>query len=120
MFQVEIKFNENPLGLDKSAPSKKQGYVWLENFDFADMKWADIVFTQNISNFGGPYTARIVGKAKEFGKVVHYDTDDLLTDLYDGHRLKEVYKEKGLGDITKRLSMLMKARSFAKRSLIIK
>ena len=65
------------------------------------MKWADIIFTQNLSNFGGPYTARIVGKAKEFGKFMHYDTDDLLTDVYEGHRLEQVYKERGLSDITK-------------------
>ena len=65
------------------------------------MKWADIVFTQNLSNFGGNYTARIVGKAKEFGKFVHYDTDDLLTNIYEGHRLYNVYKEKGLEEITK-------------------
>jgi glycosyltransferase involved in cell wall biosynthesis len=97
---VEIRFSENPLGL-KQADLKTGQYVWEEDWDFADMKWADIVFTQNISNFGGPYTARIVGKAKEFGKLVHYDTDDLLTNLYDGHRLVEVYREKGLSEITK-------------------
>ena len=57
--------------------------------------------TQNICNFGGPYTARIIGKAKEFGKFVHYDTDDLLTELYEGHRLKQVYEDKGLSEITK-------------------
>jgi len=32
---------------------------------------------------------------------VHYDTDDLLTELYDGHRLKQVYEEKGLSEMTK-------------------
>lgn len=64
------------------------------------MKWADIIVTNNISNFGGWYTARICGKAKEFGKIFHYDTDDLLTQLYEGHRLEEVYKS-GLSDTTK-------------------
>ena len=59
--------------------------------------------TQNIHNYGGPYTARIIGKAKEFGKFVHFDTDDLLTDLYEGHRLKQVYEERGLSEITKSL-----------------
>jgi len=93
--RVEIRWNKNPLGIDE-----KNG-KWHQDWDFADMKWADIVFTQNLSNFGGNYTARIVGKAKEFGKFVHYDTDDLLTNIYEGHRLYNVYKEKGLEDITK-------------------
>tara|TARA_R100000008_G_scaffold58758_1_gene36558 strand:- start:3171 stop:4415 length:1245 start_codon:yes stop_codon:yes gene_type:complete len=92
---IELRFDKNPLGLD---PEKGQ---WDESFDFENMKWADIVMTQNICNWGGPYTARIVGKAKEFGKFVHFDTDDLLTELYDGHRLKQVYEERGLSDITK-------------------
>ena len=43
----------------------------------------------------------MLGKAKEFGKIAIYDTDDLLTNLYEGHRLVEVYKEKGLSDVTK-------------------
>jgi len=93
--RVEVRWNKNPLGIDE-----KNG-KWEQDWKFEDMKWADIVFTQNLSNFGGNYTARIVGKAKEFGKFVHYDTDDLLTDIYKGHRLYNVYKEKGLEDITK-------------------
>ena len=93
--EVDIRFNKNPLGMDEKTGQ------WIPNWDFADMKWADIVFTQNLSNFGGNYTARIVGKAKEFGKFVHYDTDDLLTNIYEGHRLYHVYKEKGLEEITK-------------------
>ena len=93
--EVEIRFNYNPLGADKENGG------WIQNWTFEDMKWADIVFTQNLSNFGGPYTARIVGKAKEFGKFVHYDTDDLLTNIYEGHRLYDVYKERGLEEITK-------------------
>ncbi len=93
--QVEIRWNKNPLGIDEKTGA------WQQGWDFADMKWADIVFTQNLSNFGGNYTARIVGKAKEFGKFVHYDTDDLLTNIYEGHRLYGVYKEKGLEEITK-------------------
>ena len=95
---VEIKFNKNPLGV--YAEGEKAG-KWIEDWEFEDMHWADIVMTNNISNFGGNYTARIVGKAKEFEKFVHFDTDDLLTDLYSGHRLEQVYKEKGLSDITK-------------------
>ena len=93
--RVEVRFNKNPLGIDEENGS------WHQDWDFADMKWADIVFTQNLSNYGGNYTARIVGKAKEFGKFVHYDTDDLLTNIYEGHRLFKVYKEKGLEEITK-------------------
>jgi len=96
--QVEFRYNLNPLGIVESG--EKMG-AWQENWDFADMKWADIIWTNNISNWGGPYTARMVGKAKEFGKFVHFDTDDLLTDLYKGHRLYETYKEKNLEDITK-------------------
>tara|TARA_R110000744_G_scaffold65460_6_gene134315 strand:- start:1534 stop:2694 length:1161 start_codon:yes stop_codon:yes gene_type:complete len=92
---VEIRFDKNPLGVDEANGA------WQQDWDFSAMKWADIIFTQNLSNFGGNYTARIVGKGKEFGKFVHYDTDDLLTDIYEGHRLYGVYQEKGLGDITK-------------------
>ena len=93
--EIEIRFDKNPLGLDLSSMQ------WDTSFEFENMKWADIVMTQNISNYGGEYTARIVGKAQEFGKLTIYDTDDLLTNLYDGHRLVDVYKERGLSDITK-------------------
>ena len=96
--QVEFRYNLNPLGIEESGPRQGQ---WKEDWDFADMKWADIVWTNNISNWGGPYTARIVGKAKEFGKFVHFDTDDLLTELYEGHRLYQVYKDRKLEEITK-------------------
>ena len=96
--RVEIRYNKNPLGLEEEGDNAGS---WKQDWKFEDMHWADIVMTQNICNFGGQYTARIVGKAKEFGKFVHFDTDDLLTDLYDGHRLKQVYKDKGLSDITK-------------------
>jgi len=93
--EVEVRFNKNPLGINEDDGT------WQKDWSFEDMKWADIVFTQNLSNFGANYTARIVGKAKEFGKFVHYDTDDLLTNLYEGHRLYNVYKERGLEDLTK-------------------
>jgi glycosyltransferase involved in cell wall biosynthesis len=93
--RVEIRWNKNPLGIDEKTGQ------WLPDWDFADMKWADIIFTQNLCNYGGNYTARIIGKGKEFGKFVHYDTDDLLTNIYPGHRLYHVYKEKGLEEITK-------------------
>ena len=93
--RVEIKYNKNPLGYDTDKND------WVPDFEFEDIKWSDVVFTQNICNYGGQYTARIIGKAKELNKFVHYDTDDLLTNLYDGHRLKQVYEDKGLSEITK-------------------
>ena len=96
--QVEFRYNLNPLGIIESGP--RTG-TWQKDWAFEDLKWCDIVWTNNISNWGGPYTARIVGKAKEFGKFVHFDTDDLLTGLYEGHRLYKVYKERNLEDITK-------------------
>lgn len=92
---VELRWNKNPLGINEKTGA------WIPDWDFEDLKWADIVVVNNLSNFGANYTARIVGKAKEFGCFVHYDTDDLLTELYPGHRLYDLYKEKGLGDITK-------------------
>ena len=96
--QVEFRYNLNPLGIQEEGD--KAG-TWQENWTFEDMKWADIIWTNNIANWGGPYTARVIGKAKEFGKFVHFDTDDLLTDLYEGHRLYGVYKERNLDEITK-------------------
>lgn len=96
--KVEIRFNKNPLGIVESGENIGK---WQPDWDFEDMKWADIVWINNISNFGGPYTLRVVGKAKEMGKFVHYDTDDLLTDLYEEHRLYKVYKDKNLTDITR-------------------
>jgi len=95
---VNVRFDENPLGIETEGETTG---AWKDNWDFETLKWADVVFTQNISNFGGQYTARIVGKAKEFGKFVHYDTDDLLTNLYEGHRLYEVYHDRGLAEVTK-------------------
>ena len=92
--RVEVRMDKNPLGL------KEDDGTWLPNWEFENLKWADIVVVSNISNFGGQYTVRIIGKAKEFGKFVHFDTDDLLTDLYDDHRLKKVYEEKGLSQLT--------------------
>ena len=92
---VEVRQDMNPLGLVASSGE------WEQDFTFENMKWADVVLVNNISNFGGPYTARIVGKAREFGKIVQFDTDDLLTNLYKGHRLEEVYEKHGLSDITK-------------------
>lgn len=93
--RVEIRLDENPLGrlADNSG--------WEPNWTFENLKWADVVLVSNISNFGGPATARVVGKAREFGKFVHFDTDDLLTGLYEEHRLYETYKNLQLDEITK-------------------
>jgi hypothetical protein len=65
------------------------------------LKWADVVFTQNIHNFGGNYTIEIMRKAHELGKFTHFDTDDLLTNLYEGHRLYGVYEDQRLNEVTK-------------------
>jgi len=94
--QVEVQFSQNPLNLNE-----KTGEMPPDEADYPLLDWADIVLINNISNFGGPYTARVIGLAKQRGKFVHFDTDDLLIDLYDGHRLKQVYEEKNLYDITK-------------------
>ena len=91
---MEFRYNENPLEIDMEK--KEEG-----TDGYKDINWADVVFTQNLSNFGGNYTARIVGKAKEFGKFVHYDTDDLLTNIYDDHRLKQLYVDQDLEELTK-------------------
>lgn len=92
---VEVRINENPLELDTTngqmpPPSS-----------LVDMNWADVVMVSNILKFGGPYTARVCGVVKELGKFLHFDTDDLLTDLYPEHHLFGVYKEQRLDDITK-------------------
>jgi len=93
--EVEIRWDDNPLGWDKETGKQEAG------FDYENLKWADIVFTQNIHNFGGMYTIEIFRKATEFGAFTHFDTDDLLTDLYEGHRLMEVYTQQKLDEVTK-------------------
>ena len=91
---IEFRYNENPLEVDMEKKTDgTNGYV--------DMKWSDVVFTQNLSNFGGPATIRIIGLAKEFGKFTWYDTDDLLTNIYDDHRLKKTYVDNDLENLTK-------------------
>jgi len=91
---VEFRFNENPLEVNQEKKSEgEHGYK--------DLNWADVVFTQNLSNFGGPATVRIIGLAKELGKFVWYDTDDLLTNIYDDHRLKKLYIDNDLENLTK-------------------
>jgi len=92
--RVEVRMDKNPLGVDEASGT------WKPDWKFENLKWCDVVVVSNISNFGGQYTARIIGKAKLFGKFVHFDTDDLLTDLYDDHRLKQVYEDKELDKIT--------------------
>ena len=93
--KVEVRYNDNPLEVDPeknhAPPSEK----------LKDMNWADIVFVANILKYGGPYTARVIGLAKELGKFVHFDTDDLLTGLYEEHHLYETYKQNKLDEITK-------------------
>ena len=90
----EFRYTENPLEVDMEKKTDGvNGYV--------DMKWSDVVFTQNLSNYGGPATVRIIGLAKEFGKFVWYDTDDLLTNIYDDHRLKKTYVDNDLENLTK-------------------
>jgi len=98
--EVEVRFEKNPLQIEQDKDGKLGQFP--EDPDYSEtFEWADWVMTQNLSNYGGPYTARIVGIAKEHGCLVHYDTDDLLTDVYKGHRLHDVYKDKQLGEITK-------------------
>jgi glycosyltransferase involved in cell wall biosynthesis len=98
--EVEIRFDDNPLGWVKGEEGKP-GKETPKNFEYENIKWADIVFTQNIHNFGGKYTIEILRHAHKYGKFTHFDTDDLLTDLYPGHRLFEVYTEQQLADVTK-------------------
>ena len=94
--EVEVRFDDNPLGW-----SKETGAQTPPNFDYENLKWADVVFTQNIHNFGGQYTIQILAKGHEFGAFTHFDTDDLLTDLYKGHRLFDVYTDQQLDEVTK-------------------
>lgn len=93
--KVEVRYTDNPLCLDTSTgvlpPVEKM----------EDMNWADVVFAANILKFGGPYTARVCAVAKQLGKFFHFDTDDLLTDLYEEHKLYKVYKDQKLDEITK-------------------
>jgi len=102
--EVEIRVDMNPLGWDKEEmqKQKKKGIV-LKDWTDENFKWADVVFTQNIHNYGGEYTIQMLQKAAEMNKLTHYDNDDLLTDLYEGHRLYDVYKENKLSEMTKYL-----------------
>ena len=81
--EVELRMTENPLGVQKVQDENGER---LEppppDFVAEDLDWCDIMFTQNISNYGGQYTMQLIGQAKEKGKFVHDDTDDLFTNLY--------------------------------------
>ena len=93
--EVEVRWNDNPLGVDKET-----GQV-AKDWKPTDFEWADVVFTQNIHNFGGVYTVNILKMGHDHNCFTHFDTDDLLTDLYEGHRLYKVYKEQKLDEVTK-------------------
>jgi glycosyltransferase involved in cell wall biosynthesis len=94
---VEVKYDYNPLGWELP----KDGNPFKENINRELFDWADIVWTNNITNYGVNYLARVCGITKEHKKLFHFDTDDLLTELYAGHRLEKVYKEGGLSEVTK-------------------
>lgn len=94
--KVEIRWNDNPLAWDKENKSKTP-----DDFNYEDFKWADVVFTQNIHNFGGQYTVEVLRQGHIHNCFTHFDTDDLLTDLYDGHRMYGLYKEQKLSELTK-------------------
>ena len=52
--EVEIRIDDNPLGFNKELGAMKPGLEnngWLPDWEFKDMKWADIVITNNLSNF---------------------------------------------------------------------
>ena len=93
--KVEIRFTDNPLEIE---PEKNYAPPPEE---LKDMNWADIVFVANILKWGGPYTARVGGIAKQLGKFLHFDTDDLLTNLYEEHHLYDTYKQNKLDEVTK-------------------
>ena len=93
--KVEVRFTDNPLMV---VPEKNESPP-VEALE--DMNWADVIFVANILKFGGPYTARVGGLARQLGKFLHFDTDDLLTDLYEEHHLYDTYKDNNLADITK-------------------
>ena len=100
--KVEIRFDDNPLKLN--LKTGKFDYPGAELDEAPEcIKWAHVVLINNISNFGGGYTARVQGLALKAKKFVHFDTDDLLTELYEEHHLIDVYKNQGLSDLTKHL-----------------
>lgn len=103
--EVELKFNENPLGLDTSSQTFKYFDPEQRPYrgEIPDIDWADIVVTNNIHNFGISYTAAILMESKLRGKLAHWDTDDLLINIYEGHRLKKTYVDNNLEQGAKEL-----------------
>lgn len=103
--EVEVRMDMNPLGWDKDAmmEQKTGKAAILKDWTPENIEWADIVVHQNIHNFGGGYTFELLKRAAMLGKLTHYDNDDLLTDLYDGHRLFGAYKDNKLADLTKEI-----------------
>ncbi len=93
--EVEIRTNKNPLNWDTSSNTAGEIHE--------DVEWSDIVMTQNISNFGPDFMIELFKKSKELGSFIHYDTDDLLTEIYPGHRLFEVYRDRHLSELTQNL-----------------
>ena len=93
--EVEVKFNNNPINWDTSSNAVSG--------EFPDLEWCDVMMTQNISNFGPSFMVELFKASREAGKFIHYDTDDLLTDLYPGHRLYQIYKDRDLSTLTKSL-----------------
>ena len=47
--KVEIRFNKNPLGIVESGENIGK---WQPDWDFEDMKWADIVWINNKTAIG--------------------------------------------------------------------
>lgn len=101
---VEVRIDMNPLGWDKDEVEKQQkGGILMKDYTGENLEWADVVWHQNIHNFGGGYTLELLQKAASMNKLTHYDNDDLLTDLYTGHRLFDVYKQQRLDDLAKHI-----------------
>lgn len=92
---VHVIFDMNPLKWDEHK-SPDQPSTPSPNFELCD-----VFFTQNIHNWGGMYTLNCLKYAHDKGAITHYDNDDLLTDLYAGHRLEAVYKQNKLSELTK-------------------
>lgn len=99
---VDVRLVENPLKWKKTGQEGKQVEPY-QGSDFEDLDWADIVFTCNIHDFGGYYDIKLLEETKKRGKIFHFDTDDLLTDLYSGHRHYDNYKKNQLDDMTKHI-----------------
>ena len=93
---VHVIFDMNPMNWNKEIPPNGQVDDPSPNF-----KACDVFFTQNISNYGGMYTLNCLKYAHENGAITHYDNDDLLTELYKGHRLEGVYRDNKLDELTK-------------------